>query len=262
MLLTLCTGSLRSKIGAKNGGLSLLDIPEFAVRQLQLRGLNVPAAMLAGWTLDQIDELRDRADKAACPCLVLVEERALPIGHLQESERDAAAQRVERLAIAASRLGCNALALRIDAEDTDDALDRVATHLKEVMPAIERRELNLLISPGGGLTREPVRLTALIKRVGGFRIGSLPSFAAAAETGDVLEALRKLSPYAGAIHATITAFRKKDSHEGYDLGKCVKVMRSVGFSNTIAIDFVGKGDAIPAIEQARSILQSAIDAGE
>jgi sugar phosphate isomerase/epimerase len=261
MLLTLCTGSLRSKLGA-NGGMSLLDVPEFTVRHLQLRGLNIPAEMLAGWTLNQIDELRDRADKAACPCLVLVEERALELGHVDEARRDMAANRLERLAIAANRLGCNALAVRIEAADTDDDLDRVATHLKEIMPAIERRELNVLISPWRGLTHVPTRLTALIKRIGGFRIGSLPTFGAAAETGDVLEALRKLSPYAGAIHATVGAVKKKDGNEGYDLGKCVKAMRSVGFSNTIAIDFVGKGDPVQAIEQARAVLQSAIDAGE
>ncbi len=262
MLLTLCTGSLRSKIGADNGSMSLLDVPDFTVRHLQLRGLNVPASMLAGWTLDQIDELRDRADKAACPCLVLFEENPLSIGHPHEPERDAAARRTERLALAANRLGCNALGLRIDALDTEEAFDDVVSHLMEIMPSIERRELNVLISPSAGLTREPTRMAHLIKRVGGFRIGSLPTFAAAAETGNTLDALRKLAPYAGAIHATIVGFRKGDGHEGYDLGKCIQAMRNVGFSNTVAIDYIGRGDAMAAIERARDILQEAIDAGE
>jgi sugar phosphate isomerase/epimerase len=262
MLLTLSSGSLRKKLTANGkGGLTMLDLPAFVIKELRLHGLNLPASMLAGWSLEDLDRLRDRADKAACPCLVLIEDTPLKFGDQDPKMRQNAVERVRRLAVAANRLGCNAIALYCDAPDSTVAFDTVADSIKTMMPSVERLELNVLIAPYAGLTRTTEKLTALIKRIGGFRIGSLPSFAAAADVGhgDPTECLRKLAPYAGAIHATVSGFNKKGVHKGYDLAACVSAIRSVGFLNTLAIDYAGDGDAVAEIEMARDILQKAIE---
>lgn len=260
MLLTLATGSLARRIAQNgDGALTMLDVPRFAFNQLQLRGLNVPASMLAGWSLPQMDRLRDAADKAGCPCLVLVQKVPLPLASDDPAERQAAAERVRRLAVAANRLGCNSLAIRCGGPDTDEAFEQAATEIKALMPAVERLELNVLLAPGEGLTHEPDRLTELIKRIGGFRIGSLPDFAHAASTGDAVEALRRLAPYAGAVHATVEGFTKSGRHRGCDLAACVAAIRSVGFLNTLAIDYTGEDDPVESIERARDILQAAIE---
>ena len=262
MLLTLAARSLRTLVSA-NGeeSLSLLDVPDFSIGKLQLRGVNVPSSMLAGWSLEDLDRLRDRGDKAGCPCLVLVEDTPLPFAGRPEKTA-ASADRVRRLAVAANRLGCNALAVRCEAPDNDEAFDETASELKSVMPAVERMELNLLIAPNAGLTAEPDRLTELLKRIGGFRIGSLPDFGHAADSGNLVEALRKLAPYAGAVHATVQGFDKKGAHCSYDLAQGVAAIRSVGFVNTLAIDYVGDGDAVDDIERARVILQHAIESDD
>jgi len=260
MLLTLTSGSMRHRLGKNGeGGLSVLDLPAFTIKQLKLHGLNLSAATLAGWTLEDLDKLRDRADKAACPCLVLVEDLPLALGSEELKTRQLATQRVKKLAVAANRLGCSSIGLRIDALDAPEAFEEVADDIRAMMPQVERLELNILLAPHEGLTHTSERLTALIKRIGGFRIGSLPSFAAASAAGDPIEHLRKLAPYAGAIHASIDGFNKKGAHKGCDLAQCVNAIRSVGFLNTLAIDYTGAGDPVPHIEKARDILQKAID---
>lgn len=261
MLLTLTSGSMRHRLGKKGaGGLTVLDLPAFTIKELKLHGLNLSASTLAGWNLEDLDKLRDRADKAACPCLVLVEDTPLPLGSDDMKVRQQATQRVKKLAVAANRLGCSSIGLHIDAPDTPDAFEEVADEIRALMPQVERLELNILIAPHQGLTQTSERLTALIKRIGGFRIGSLPSFAAASAVGgDPIEHLRKLAPYAGAIHASIDGFNKKGSHKGCNLVECVNAIRNVGFLNTLAIDYTGTGDPVPHIEKARDILQKAID---
>jgi sugar phosphate isomerase/epimerase len=262
MLLTLAARSLRTLVSANGGeSLSLLDVPDFSIGKLQLRGVNVPSSMLAGWSLEDLDHLRDRGDKAGCPCLVLIEDTPLPFTGADDAIM-ASGDRVQRLAVAANRLGCNALAIRCEAPDTEEAFDQTATELKAIMPAVERMELNLLIAPDKGLTEVPDRLTDLLKRIGGFRIGSLPDFGHAAASGDLVDALRKLAPYAGAVHATVQGFDKKGAHQLYDLAKGVAAIRSVGFLNTLAIDYVGDGDAVDDIERARQILQQAIESDD
>lgn len=262
MLLTLSTRSLARKVAANGDGFSMLEVPEFTMRQLKLRGLNVTASMLSGWSLEQLDRLRDRADKAACPCLVLIEDTPLPLAHSNEKKRASAVERVNRLGTAAHRLGCNALALMCDAKDTDEQFEIAADQIRDAMRSVERLELNVLLIPNEGLTQSPDRLTELIKRIGGFRIGSLPTFAHAASTGDPVEALRKLAPYAGAVHASVEKFGKGGAHAGYDLGECVHAIRSVGFVNTLAIDYLGTADPIANIEKAREQLEAAIEAEE
>jgi hypothetical protein len=262
MLLTLSTGSLRNVIGSNGqGGMTMFDVPAFTIKELRLHGLNIMASMLSRWGLEDLDKLRDKADKASCPCLVLIEDTALKLGDDDPAVRHNCSDRVRRLAAAANRLGCNALAVTCDATDSDDAFDRVVSELKSLMPAIEKLELNVLVAPYPGLTQTTEKLTSIIKRIGGFRIGSLPSFAAAAACGggDPIESLRKLAPYAGAIQASIEGFTKKGTHKSYDLASCVTAVRSVGFLNTLAIDYTGAGDPLAAIETARGILQQAID---
>jgi hypothetical protein len=263
MLLTLASRSLDSLMtesGDGDASMTILDVPEYAIRHLELRGINVPASAFAGWSLSDLDQLRDRADKVGCPCLVLIEDTALPFGRDDEAAADEAADRVRRLAAAAHRLGCNALAISCDAPSSDDAFEVAAAQVKAVMPAVERLELNLLIAPHEGLTHDPDRLTELIKRVGGFRIGSLPSFGHAAATGDVIGTLRKLAPYAGSVQATVEHVTRTGKHKGYDLVKCIEAIRSVGFVNTVAIDYVGQKDPIEQIDMARQILSEAIEA--
>lgn len=263
MLLTLAMRSLQ-RLAGDNGedALSVLDMPDFAIRQLGLRGMNVPSSMLSGWSLEDLDRLRDRGDKAGCPCLVLIEDSPLPFGSSDPDEVESAADRTRRLAVAANRLGCNALAIRCAAPDNDDAFEQTADEIKLVMPSVERLELNLLIASHEGLTATPDRLTDLLKRIGGFRIGSLPDFAHAADSGNLVEALRKLAPYAGAVHATVLEFDRKGAHKPYDLAQGVAAIRSVGFLNTLAIDYVGTGDAVANIEAARKVLEQAIEADD
>jgi len=151
MLLTLCAGSLRSRMaspsGKGNSGMRMLDVPSFVVKQLQLHGLNIPASMLSGCSPADLDRLRDAADKAACPCLVLIEDTPRPLASPDDAERDAAASRVQRLAVAANRLGCNAIALKIEAPESDAAFDMAADQVRSMLPAIERLELNVLLAP-------------------------------------------------------------------------------------------------------------------
>ena len=63
MLLTLATRSFANVLSAAPGDageMSVLDLPDYAVNQLCLRGLNVGASILAGWSLEDLDKLRDR----------------------------------------------------------------------------------------------------------------------------------------------------------------------------------------------------------
>ncbi|HMN96385.1 MAG TPA: TIM barrel protein [Phycisphaerales bacterium] len=264
MLLTLAASSLRPLLPEHSANCdvespiaTVKDIPRFARETLGLHGVNVPAWMLKGWKASDLEELREIADKAACPCLLLVDDEILNLGAASAATRSASEDRFSRLAAAAHRLGCNGVAIGCKGGN-DEAFERTITSIKSALTTIDRHELNVLLRPTPGLGDDPARLTDLIKRVGGFRIGSLPDFGQAGRSGDPIQTLRKLAPYAGGIHATIEGFAADGSHLGPDLAECIEAIRSVGYQSTVAIEYAGSGDCVKDILRARDILANAI----
>jgi sugar phosphate isomerase/epimerase len=278
MLLTLTVNCLRSRLNTPSptkgrsragasasaaGGetMALNDLPKFTRETLGLFGLNMSTNLLVGADLTRLDGLRDAADKAACPCLVLTESDPQAFGHQDEAAGDAVVERVIRVVKAAHRLGCNSVGLTITGDDNEDTFDTAVERLRGVLSAAERLEVNLLLQPHRGLTEDPERLTDLIKKVGGFRIGTFPDFQTASKTPDPLLHLRRLAPYAAAITASTVSFKpaKKEGavmHETYDLPDYVKTITSVGYQGTLSIDYRGEGDPVVGVQNTRAVLES------
>jgi len=259
ILLTLSAGSVRPLLAAKDPRCStIFAVPQFVATDLQLRGLNLPSDLLAGFGLNDIDRLRDEADRAHCPVLLLSEEA--PIDFITRGPAWVKVlDRLRRLGTAANRLGCPSIAVRVHAPDTDEAFEATAVGVKLALKELDKFELNLLLAPHEGLTFDAGRLTDLIKKIGGFRIGSYPSFAHAFASGDLEKTLRKLAPYAPAIAASVRGFDKSGAHDGYSLEQCIESVRSVGYCNTLALDFVGTDSAKESGTKKKSAKKEEID---
>ena len=259
ILLTLSAGSVRPLLANPQAfetddlklPQSVFELPEFVATDLQLRGLNLPTDLLKGFGLPEIDKLRDAADRAHCPVLLVVEEPAIDFTERGPNWAKAI-ERLKRLGLAANRLGCPSIAVRAHAADTDAALEATAAGVKLALKELDKFDLNLLLAPHEGLTYTAARMTDLIKKIGGFRIGSYPSFVHAFASGDLENTLRKLAPYAPAIAASVRGFDEKTGeHDGYSLEACVDCVRSVGYGNTLALDFVGRGEEAAGKKSAK-----------
>lgn len=266
--------------GAAEGDLrplALEDLPRFTRDELGLFGLNLSTDLLVGADIKKLDAIRDAADKASCPCLVLVESTPQPLATEDEPLGAAAVERLTRVVQAASRLGCNSIAVTILDAPHADAFDFAAERVRMVLAKAEKMEVNFLIAPAApgtsaalgtdSLTEEPDRLTDLIKKIGGFRIGTFPDFQTASRTPDPLLYLRRLVPYAAAVSASVEDFaagggKKKGDveagHPSYNLEQYAKTVESVGYSQTLAIDYRGSGDPAEGVIRARTALESVL----
>src|ERR1041384_436051 len=158
MLLTLTASSLRSMLLPGRGRkpkLELFDLPAFARETLGLAGINLSTDLLVGADRTRLEPIRERADRASCACLLLVESEVQPFA--ADKNAPGAVDRMLRVVEAAHILGCSAAATRLDAPDDDAAFLRVATRLRPVMERAEKLDINLLISPSKGLTARPER---------------------------------------------------------------------------------------------------------
>jgi sugar phosphate isomerase/epimerase len=205
MILTLSARCLKSMLLSPSKGkkpsLDLLDLPKFTRETLGLSGVNLSTDLLAGADRARLESIRERADRAACACLLLFEPEPQALGAADASKAGSASERAIRVVQAAQILGCSATAMKVTAPDDDAALARVAAALKPVVERAEKLDINLLISPHDGLTSKPDRVTELLKKVGGFRIGTYPDFQIAADSKDAVAYLHRLTPYATAVCA-------------------------------------------------------------
>jgi sugar phosphate isomerase/epimerase len=261
MLIALSAGSLRGLLSRAKNPLTLADLPEYAREELDLRGLSLPTDMLAGRTLADLDRIRDRADRVGCPCLMLVETDPLDLAGA-EARQSAAMDRLRKLATAANRLGCAFVGLKLKDVATPAQMDRAAQGLRAALAEMDRWEVNLLLQPHGGVLEKGEPLVELVKKVGGFRIGALPSFQHAHESGRMTDTLRKLAPYAQAMLAQVRGFNAKGEHADWPIEPCIETLRAVGYGNMLALDWSGKGDGSKALLRARDVFREALAAVE
>jgi hypothetical protein len=258
MLLTVTSRSLQH-VKRDKRPLEPIEVPDFVAEHLGLKGLNVHVPMLKGMAVKDLERLRDRADRARCPILVLVEERVLDYAQAPAE----CIARVEKLGLAASKLGAPSVAVEIASiPSTPEGFDSVAANVKRSLAALDRYDTHLLIRPGEGGAGDPQRISDLIKKIGGFRIGSMPTFAQAATTKDPVDALRRLAPYAQAIEASVKAFGKSGKHDAWDIKAMFDAIQAVGYGNTVCIDYSAKTDPIGNIEAARDMLAALIEPEE
>ncbi len=266
LLVTVSAAAFRGRLESSEDSLDLVDMPAFAVGELGVRGLSIPASLLAGRDATSLERIRNEADRARCPTLLLYEETPFDLGNADPEVRAAASERIGRLARAANMLGCANLGIACSGADKEDRFDLAATTLREIMKRIDRQEVNLLMQSRPGITEEPDRLTELIKKIGGFRIGSLPDFRIAHDSGDFTGNLRRLAPYAGTILATVgggklggkPATGPKDKSP-YDLVEGLKAVLAVGYQHAISLDHAGGKHAAKAIVEAREMLEKGLE---
>lgn len=269
--------------------LSVQDLPRYTHDHLGLRALNLSTDLLKGMGRSGIAQIRDNGDKVGCTCLMLSEPEPLDLGNTNDTKGDAGIDRMSRVIVAGSVLGCNAVSLSIQAKDNDQAFDLVVERMKQVLEAADQVDINVLISPAPGLTHDPDRTTELVKAIGGFRIGTLPDFVAAHESGDASHYLRRLTPYATVINASTLGFEEGEPdgeamkaaeglsgldalaaeleamddsvppiHVGFELEPMVAAIKAVGFSGNIALDYRGGGDGTLGVLQTKDAIEAAL----
>ncbi len=245
--------------------LDLMDLPAFARNELGVHGINLTTDLLAGMSREKIEQLRDRGDKARCACLMLIEHEPQKLGDASDSVGLAAVERLRRVLRAANVLGCNACAVQVGSANDDATFQRTAERFKVSIQGLEKLDVNVLISPAPGLCASPERITDLLKKVGGFRMGTFPDFQTASAASDPVAYLKRLAPYAPVVSCSTVDFvvdtaaapglEDEDApmkHGPYDLRTMLDAIASVGFQGTLALDYRGKGD--PAVGVTRSRL--------
>lgn len=262
MLLIFSAATYRSSIKSSRRKLLLGDLPKLAHEEFGLSGLLVTTDLLAGWDMPEIDELRVQADKAACPCLALVEPDPHDLGVVNKEKAAQSVDRMQRVIMAANRMGCSAVGFRASGSRDSAAVDRLVNRLKIVVALAEKLDVNFLLAMAKGPTETAEGLIDTIKRVGGFRIGALADFQDAGATDDPADTIRRLAPYGLLVIASSIEFDDDGNHTRYDLLGCAQALSDVGYDGTIAIEYRGAKAIEQCVEWTRLVVENALTESE
>jgi len=255
MLLIASSSTFRAEL--KSGAIAMMDLPAHVSREHELRGLSLTTDLLAGAGMPELDALREAADKATCPILMLREPAVQDFSGAETV--DGAVERVSRVLHAGQRLGCSAVGIELAPAADEDDMERLVDGLKEVSPVAEKLDLNLLVRVGLEPVATPEEVSELIKRVGGFRIGTLPDFELAAATGDGAEHLKRVAPYSTVVLASAVKFKKTGKHATYDLGGMIAPLREIGFDGVLTLEYRGTGNADKNLRLITRAIEAALE---
>ncbi len=255
MLLIASATMFRKKLD--KGDLALEDLPRHLHEEHAIRGMSLTADLLAGADMARLDALREAADKAVCPILLLQESEPQDFSSMDTV--DESVDRVERVLHAAQRLGCSAVAIEVAPASDEEEMEQLVDGLKEVSPTAEKLDLNLLVRVGVESIKTPEQASELIKRVGGFRVGTLPDFELACATGDGAEHLKRVAPYASVVMASTVKFQKNGKHPAYDLAELIAALQEIGFDGALAIEHRGTGDPDETLRQGAEAIERALE---
>lgn len=248
ILVSLSASCLLQPLPRQQSPIALLDVPRFVAEELEVRGINIPVQMIRHQSPQTLDRLRDEADRAQCPCLVLYRDE--PLDFVAEGEKSA--QVLREMGKRARILGCAEIAVRVTKIAT--ASQQIAPLIKAVLDGLQRLEVNLLIRPSDEPCDQPDAVIELIRKIGGFHIGAMPSFSNAAATGDAQQSLRKLIPYSLAVEATVTSVGKQGVPVDESFDEHIDMLVKLGFSNKLSIDWRGSGNWAQAVQSVRAHL--------
>lgn len=248
ILLSLSGSCLLQPIPRKGTKLNLLDMPQFVAEELELRGLNLPVELIRGQNAATLEKMRDQADRVHCPCLILYQDEPLDF----HGNPEGATVSLKNLGRAAKMLGCSELAVRVNCPS--ESILSVSAAMKSAVAVLQQFEVNLLIRPSVKPVDSPEVIMDLVKRIGGFHISAMPSFANAHATGNGTETLRKLAPYSAAIEVTIAGFNKDGVHMGYNLDEYIESLLTLGYVNKLSIHWCGTTNWVQGIQKSRERL--------
>jgi len=81
-------------------------------------------------------------------------------------------------------------------------------------------------------------------------VGTLPDFGNWPDSADRYGSLRKILPYAKAVHAKVLDIDQDLNHPKFDLARCVRITRESGYDGYLGIEFEGAGDRIESVKRA------------
>lgn len=247
------TYSFREMILA--GKLDVLLVPDF-YKQLGIRGISYNDRYFMRTDDRYIDKVKAAVKKAGrvVTCYVVDGNLALP----DEAERRRQIETDKERLRVAQRLGAPVVRINAggpaDNEDPDTTgVERVVAAFKELLPLAKELNIKLAIENHGGVSGSAENIVKIIQATDAKWLGALIDFGNFPRDRRY-EEIARLAPYAFATHVKVNRFDAAGEAAEYDFPRVLGILKGVGYTGPISIEYEGKGDAVEGVRQSKALI--------
>lgn len=126
--------------------------------------------------------------------------------------------------------------------------------LNSVLPFAADRDISLAIENHWGISSRPEWIMRVIDAINSPRVGTCLDFGNFPTRIDRYKALLELAPKALHVQAKCWHFDANGEESKIDYRRCMKVLRNMGYSGPVAIEYEGSGNEIDACIKARDLI--------
>lgn len=266
MKLSLAGWSLHRLFRQMESPLQLVDFPKLARDRFGLDAVELNNVFFASRDSDYLRELVSAADRADVKLLnIAVDEKGdlsspdraqVELGLASYSVWIPIAAQMGIQVIRANSGGDKVADLPLNDPAREAAEKTCIESFKRLCDTGRKYGVTVLIENHWGLSSEPESVVRVVEGVrqahGADAIGTLADWGNWPDRLDRYEALRRILPYARAVHAKVNNIDAELNHPRFDLARCVELTREAGYDGYLGIEYEGK-DPPPLVGVERAV---------
>jgi sugar phosphate isomerase/epimerase len=257
MQLSLAGWSLHPLFRAAAEPLQLLDFPRFTRDQFGIEAVELNNIFFASTEPAYLKRLVQAAHSAGVKLLNIAVDEKGDLSADDDAARAEGLANYSRWVPVAREIGCSAIRANSGGKTIihrGRAIERCIDSFRRLADAGRKHGIAILMENHGGLSVDADSILQVIEAVrethGQGAVGTLPDFGNWPDTADREGSLRKIMPYAKAVHAKVLEIDEHLNHPRFDLVRCVQITREGGYDGYLGIEFEGAGDRIESIKRA------------
>lgn len=245
------------------GQLDNLDFAKTAKQDYGIEAIEYVNQFFKDKAKDQkyLGEMKKRAADLGVKSLLIMIDGEGALGDADENKRTAAVEKHYPWVEAAKFLGCHAI--RVNAASSgsyEEQLDRAADGLRRLSEFGGQHDIDVIVENHGGLSSNGQWLSAVIKKVGHKRCGTLPDFGnfrlGEGKFYDRYQGVAELMPYAKAVSAKSKDFNEQGEDTETDFHKMMKIVLDAGYHGYVGIEYEGSKLSEPeGIKATKKLLE-------
>ena len=257
MRLSLAGWSLHKLFKRTRYPLKLVHFPVFTKEELGLDAIELNSPFFESREPDYLKRLVAAGQRAGVKLLNIAVDEDGDLSAEDEVERAAAVENYGRWIPVAKELGCTAIRANSGGKNAPDGDRAVAACVESFRRLCDRGKqagITILMENHGGISSDADNIVKIMEAVrethGSDAIGTLPDFGNWPPGADRFESLRKVMPFAKAVHAKVSDMDAGFRHPAFDLDKCVAIAKESGYDGCLGIEFAGTGEPVEGVRRA------------
>lgn len=257
MKLSLAGWSLHKLFRASEKPLLLLDFPRFTKDTFALDAVELNSPFFESREPRYLRELKKAADRAGVKLLNIAVDESGDLANEIESSRLDGINNYARWIPVAKELGCTAVRANSGGRTVTDrevAISNCIESFHRLIDEGERHGVAVLMENHGGISSDADTMARMMSELGKTHapetFGTLPDFGNWPDDVDPYDSLRKIMPWAKAVHAKVKDIDEHLNHPKFDHARCIAIAREFGYEGYLGIEFEGAGDQVEGVKRS------------